>query len=254
MSFYFMKPGRGKVSQQIYSSSSLKEKAATENILFLHAFSGCDSTSAIFGHGKTKFIKVLVQNPDLLPLAQLFLTPNADLQAIAKAGNKFLLRLYGCKDENITLNGYRYQYFIKNAYKSKHNIASLPPTEAAAEQHSFRTYYQVQLWQGNVMEPEKWGWKKNNYGLFPVTTFKPPAPPKLLKLIACKCKKGCRGACSCKKSGLKCSIMCLQCNNSCENNPEDILDDLDEDDYLSMELELLNEKNENGDENILQES
>ena len=26
---------------------------------FVHAFSGCDTTSAIFGHGKTKLLKLL---------------------------------------------------------------------------------------------------------------------------------------------------------------------------------------------------
>jgi hypothetical protein len=38
-------------------------------------------------------------------------------------------------------NNYRYACFTTSAFKSKFNIASLPPTEAAA-QHSFRTYQQ----------------------------------------------------------------------------------------------------------------
>ncbi|GBM37029.1 hypothetical protein AVEN_31870-1 [Araneus ventricosus] len=45
----------------------------------------------------------------------------------------------------------------KSAYKSKFNIASLPPTEAAARQHSFRTYHQVQKWYGNEQNAEQWG-------------------------------------------------------------------------------------------------
>lgn len=85
-------------------------------------------------------------------------------------------------------------------------------------------------------------WKKPSYKLSPVITLKPFAPPKLLKLISCRCKKGCRGSCGCKKSVFKCSIMCLECNNSCENINEVIIEDMDADDPQEVELELLTEQ------------
>lgn len=51
-----------------------------------------------------------------------------------------------------------------------------------------------------------------------------------------------------------CSIMWIECNNSCGNIPVDFLDDLDEDDPKEVKLELLNEWINQGDESILEES
>lgn len=45
---YFLKPGKGKTLQEIYSTQSIIHKIAADNILFLHAISGCDTTSALF--------------------------------------------------------------------------------------------------------------------------------------------------------------------------------------------------------------
>jgi hypothetical protein len=38
---------------------SIIDKTVADHILFLHAFSGCDTTSALFNQGKMKFINVL---------------------------------------------------------------------------------------------------------------------------------------------------------------------------------------------------
>lgn len=47
---YFLKPSRGKVQQKIFSSKSLENSfpKCKEHILFLHAFTGCDTTSTFF--------------------------------------------------------------------------------------------------------------------------------------------------------------------------------------------------------------
>ncbi|GBM68072.1 hypothetical protein AVEN_66741-2-1, partial [Araneus ventricosus] len=115
---------------------------------------------------------------------------------IAEAGTRFLLELYGFSDvkskKSMSLIDYRYTCFTKSSYKCKFNIAALPPTEAAGRQHLFRTYHQVQQWYGNEEDSEQWGWKRNKNGLIPVRTLEPPAPETLLKLISCKCKKGCQ--------------------------------------------------------------
>src|ERR1700761_2626292 len=73
---------------------------------------------------------------------------------------------------------------------------------------------------GNPMEPLHWGWKKSDQGLDPVTTLKGPAPETLLKTISCKCTLGCKGGCSCRKTGIKCSSTCKYCmGQSCMNAP-----------------------------------
>jgi hypothetical protein len=199
---YILKPGKGKISQQIYSTKSIIDKTVADHILFLHAFSGCDTTSALFNQGKMKFINVLRKNPDLNEIIQVFKNPNADPEIIAKAGERVLLELYSYSNvkskKSMSLNNYRYACFTTSAFKSKFNIAWLPPTEAAA-QHSFRTDHQVQQWYGNQQNAEQWGWKRNKNELIPITTLEPPAPESLLKLISCKCKKRCQKACGCRK-------------------------------------------------------
>jgi hypothetical protein len=234
---YLLKPGKGKTLQQIYSTQSIIDKTAADNILFLHAFSGCDTTSALFNQGKMKCVNVLLKNPHLKELVQVFKNQDANPEIIAEAGERFLLTLYGYSGvKSISLNNYRHQCFTKLAYKNKFNFALLPPTEAAARQHSFRTYHQVQQWCGVEKNAEQWGWKKSKNGLIPVTTLQPPAPETLLKLISCKCKIGCRGACGYRKAGLKCSIICTNCNGACDNI-QVLLQDSDEEEETETVLE-----------------
>ena len=39
---------------------------------------------------------------------------------------------------------------------------------------------------------------------------KPPVPESSIELVCCKCKKGCKtGTCSCRKSNLECTDVCL---------------------------------------------
>jgi len=105
------------------------------------------------------------------------------------------------------------------------NLASLPPTQAAARHHSLRTYHQIQLWIGNEKNPLHWGWKISKYGLLPITTNKDPAPQSVLNTVSCKCTKRCKGSCSCRKLGMTCSSICFNCKGqACTNR--NIEDDL----------------------------
>lgn len=178
---------------------------------------------------------------------QVFKNEHATADEVANAGEKFLLALYGSKDkENIDLDKYRYQCFVKSVTKSKFNLASLPPTSAAARQHSLRTYHQVQQWYGCSKEAEEWGWKKTQTGITPVTTLKDPAPKALLVILSCKCKTNCGRACGCRKAGLKCSMICGVCNGkTCENVTQVTLDESDEDDLdLPLDICLSTEEGE----------
>ncbi|GBP59015.1 hypothetical protein EVAR_15016_1 [Eumeta japonica] len=128
---------------------------------------------------KLNLLKYSEKNPDLNEVIEVFKNPNADPEVIAKAGERFLIELYSYSDvkerKSTSINNYRYACFTASAHKINFSIASLPPTEAAA-QHSFRTYHQVQQWYGNEQNVEQWGWKKDKNGLIPVTTFEPSAP------------------------------------------------------------------------------
>jgi len=59
----------------------------------------------------------------------------------------------------------------------------LPPTSAAAKQHSYRTFLTVQQWLGNNFNPTEWGWTLTDDILVPVATDQPVAPERLLKKV-----------------------------------------------------------------------
>jgi len=229
---FFLKPGKGKVSQTLYNPHLAIDKTLSDHILFLHAMSGCDTTSALFNQGKLKFLKVLQKNSDLQPAIDAFKDPHAHQNEVADAGNVFLMALYG-KGHETSLNDLRYRHYISSSYKNKTNIASLPPTEDAARQHSLRVYFQVQQWLSGKTtldeqqrDPCAWGWKKTKSGLVPVPATLNPAPNSILRYISCKCKKGCQRNCGCRKAGLHCSPICKSCEGLCDNvePPDDNLD------------------------------
>lgn len=79
----------------------------------------------------------------------------------------------------------------------------------------------------------------------PVTSTKPAAAETLLKLLSCKCKKGCTGGCSSLKAGLKCSPLCNSCRGKSCNNVStveiecDEEEDITQDSWVSSEMMLV---------------
>jgi len=212
---FFCKPSKGKVEQKIFSTNSFKYPAIRQYLLFIHAFSGCDTTSAFYGMGKAKHVKILEKDKDLQIILTPFIENNSHIDHLDFAGQKFIAALYGAKKEElIYLHQLRFQCFAKAATKTSCNIASLPPTREAARQHSLRVYHQIQAWSGNHLIPLEWGWKQTVNGLLPIPTTIAAAPQELLKTISCKCLKGCTGNCGCKKIGLHCSILCSGCQGT----------------------------------------
>lgn len=77
---YFRKPGKGKIVKKIYSPRSLQYgDIVADNILFLHAFSGCDTTPAIFNQGKIKFLKLIKKYESLNEIIQVFKNENQQI-------------------------------------------------------------------------------------------------------------------------------------------------------------------------------
>jgi hypothetical protein len=140
---YFFKPGRGKVAPIVYHPQTTTETSLVEHMLFIHAISGCDSTSALFQQGKVT-LKTVIRHNDLYPYIRRFSNPNSTPKEITEAGERFLVALYGGNHITTNLNKLRFKSYITSVYKMHGNIASVPPTEAAAEQHSLRVFYQFQ--------------------------------------------------------------------------------------------------------------
>ncbi|GBM21561.1 hypothetical protein AVEN_219717-1 [Araneus ventricosus] len=92
---YFLKPEKLKIVEKIFSPHTALEKTIADNILFIHAMSGCDTTSALFNYGKMKFVHTLKNNHDLLKVIEIFKKPDITPEAVVDAGNLFLVAFNG---------------------------------------------------------------------------------------------------------------------------------------------------------------
>lgn len=238
---YFLKPGKGNVEAKLFSVLKLKELPFSETILLLHAFSGCDTTSAIYKKSKATMLSLFKKQSSLIrDIANIFYNPSSTQHAVSQAGEKMFLAIYNATANEKDLNNHRYLCFLKSSTKIKADLSSLPPTKGAAEQHSFRVYLQIQLWLANHLLPDQWGWTRGeNDSLFPVTTIDAVAPEKILNSIFCRCTTGCGGRCGCRKAGIQCSSACSSCNGTCTNGvPLDDEFEIEMGDITAEETEL----------------
>lgn len=104
----FLKLKLGRVNRKVYSSSSLQgQHSGMETfILFVHAFRGCDTTSAIHGKGKKLLMKLIACDNVLKECVDTFNRTNATADDVKKAGKFLFLHLYGSKAEKLTLDAF----------------------------------------------------------------------------------------------------------------------------------------------------
>ncbi|KAI4491336.1 hypothetical protein M0802_010269 [Mischocyttarus mexicanus] len=90
---YFYKMGLNEKKNQLFST--LNNKKFRPFILFAHAFSGCDTTSAFFKQGKRKIIALLEKNSSLVTIIRDFYKPNKNLDNLHRIAEKnYIPRLY----------------------------------------------------------------------------------------------------------------------------------------------------------------
>jgi hypothetical protein len=205
------------------------------HLLPIHALTGCDTTSRLYGIGKGFAIKKLVSNEQILQLMSVFLVENSEKECILSAGERIIAFLYG-GSEYETLDLLRFRRFVQKTATASGclQIHDLPPTSDTGKLHIMRAFFQCQIWIGNQEKflPEEWGWHYGNCRLQPTRSILPPAPEHLLKIIKCNCRHGCDSKrCACKRHGLECSAACGDCRGvSCSNAglPTDYEEDVDE--------------------------
>lgn len=143
-----LKPGKKRRADSYYSTSSYQFEK--QNLLLAHAFSGCDTTSTPFGHGKIKRCTLIDSTPALREAA----TP-AD---ISRAGEKILMAMYGTGRTTIRIiNELRYHLFVKMSTKAKF---ILTPTSS-----NTRCCGPAQLQSippGSMVNPLEWGWRRES--------------------------------------------------------------------------------------------
>jgi hypothetical protein len=203
-----------------------------KQLLFIHALSGCDTTSSMFGLGKATSYKKITRRGELASQIDVFGNLEASHSQITEAGMPVLAMLYG---GNLTdsLDHLRYVQYLNLLATSSVRLRPerLPPTTNAAAYHLYRVHCQVAQWKclsTSALDPLKWGWYAQSDKFWPMTTDLEAAPDDLRRIVKCSCKAGTDRSCvtqtcSCKRHGLPCIPACKHCHGvDCENRHEEI--------------------------------
>ena len=83
-----MEPPIGKVKKVFSSSVFQQHQNLREFILLVHGFSGCDSTSTIYGKGKKQLLKIFEANASLMEHVRVFNSTDFTGNEIEKTGER----------------------------------------------------------------------------------------------------------------------------------------------------------------------
>ena len=110
---------------------------------FVHAFSGCDTVSRIYGIGKPQLLKKAISDPYFKCQADVFLK-DSNHDQIEAACKQIVSALYN-GNVHEELDFLRYRQFVQtvNSSSTVLQVQTLPPTKAATKYHSYRAYLQV---------------------------------------------------------------------------------------------------------------
>ena len=130
--FFQPEPKANSTKRRSWNIKSVKEKLGQEicrQILFIHAISGCDTTSRLYGIGKGLPLKKFVSNTHFREHVKVFDSLPVSKEEIVKP------------EEG--LDGLRFRCYCEKVSTGTSQIQpqSLPPTSAAASYHSMRVYH-----------------------------------------------------------------------------------------------------------------
>ena len=193
---YLIRSDKDQIKPRVYNIKVLKKLFGNDvctDLLFAHAFTGCDTTSRVFGIGKKTVInKIFNRSPKLQSCSQTFCAPSMTQVSIQEAGCKALACLFSDTGSNL-------KCLLCIILSSKVAMAKsfvkperLQP-KRSAKFHALRTYSQVMQWMGKDtgLNETKWGWKMKDGKFVPVMIDQDPAPEVLLKMIRCNCSTRC---------------------------------------------------------------
>ena len=197
------------------------------DLFFIHAFSGCDTTSRIFGMGKKSVVqKVIAGDSVLHEYSKVFCTPTADPATVETSGCDAMVSLFnGGKSDSLA--SLRYSFLAEKVATAKTFVTP----ERLPQQHR----QQILILGGPIYR--SWnGWARMTAcnllnGAGKLMMKYSPAPNSLLKMVHCNCSSGCSTMrCGCRKHALECTRACSNCQNGdCDNMAyKPVSDDEDE--------------------------
>jgi len=78
----------------------LQNKLTKEHLLFLHSFTGCDTTSSIFGKGKANLVNMCAKSEYIKEQAEIISCPWSEQSEVGLAAIKVFKMLYGGKKDD----------------------------------------------------------------------------------------------------------------------------------------------------------
>ena len=165
----------------------------------LHALTGCDSVSGMYGKGKVRAAKLVYKSEDFQKTMEEVGTSVALTDDLFERLQIFICHLYGQKTLK-KVNEARYNMFRLGT----HSEQLLPPTEDSLKKHLMRANYQAAVWRRSLEPiqdlpgPVGNGWLLTDGVLEVDWADLPPAPDSVLKTVQCSCKKG---GCSSSSTG-----------------------------------------------------
>ena len=179
-----------------------------------HALTGCDQTSSFAGRGKVTAWDTWERYPDVTTaFKELSMTPTAEtVERCQPLIERFVIQMYDSSSKFTDINDARKKLFTKRGGA----MDAIPPTKAALCEHIKRVAYQAGHCWGQTLRsepslpsPDEWGWQKSDTQTWqPLWTKLPEASKAIQELIKCKCMKGCKTNCKCKKANLRCTGLC----------------------------------------------
>ncbi len=142
--------GKSFKTWDIHKTQELIGDNVCKMLPFIHAYTGCDSTSKIQGIGKGAALKRFKTDSQMLDYAKVF-NAKSGKSEVQKAGENVMTALFG-GHENEGLDLLRFRKFARKvAIGTKRvHVHSIQPTPGAVKFLSLRVYYQVQCWTTDV--------------------------------------------------------------------------------------------------------
>lgn len=204
-----------------------------------HSITGCDSTSSFSRIGKKKAFGILKSHsPQLLGLLDFGDDPNLMIDSESSIdAMKLVCLLYDDNSQTADVNTLRFKLFTKKGISGE----KLPPTVDSLVQHLRRANYQAFIWKNatqgllNLPSPCGNGWKLDDITSILTHEYmlQQPIPESMVELVRCKCKKACSSkSCSCRKSNLSCTDVCLGSEEDKCLNIKTYFSDSDEEDDI----------------------
>ncbi|KAK3732581.1 hypothetical protein QZH41_004976 [Actinostola sp. cb2023] len=129
-------PKANSTKRRVFNMKKVKAQLGEDicnNILFIHAILGCDTTSRLYGIGKGAAIKKYADSQYFREQAKVFDDFSSSVEKVATAGENALISLYNGKPGN-GLDSLRYHRYCEKLATKNTQIQpqNLPPTSAAA--------------------------------------------------------------------------------------------------------------------------